>query len=309
MKNIIRLASLAVVTANVLGMNVENRLSTNPVNMRSISSSDECEEQIRQWTKKIINKQRNEEKFNVLDEQGNTILIDAVRNAPIPVIKQLLNIKDDKGKPLVDVNAKDKDGNTALLIAVKSKDNEKIELLIKYDALSKNDLNSFDKIVSNRYKMTLSSVEKQIDEIGRKINKELQELTQAMISCGESEESRSKLKEALNNWKEVNAPVMGEGLTPLMYAAMNDKRSATEVLLTFEDINVNLRWKGDNGTALAFAVSKGYSEIVNSLLDHKDIQVNLADKEGNTPLSYAIFKNRGSIVEILINRGADVKTG
>ena len=340
MKKVISLASLAVMTANVLGMNVENRLSTNPVNMRSISSSDESEYQvIRQWTEKITNKLKKKEKFNVLDEQGNTILIDAVRNAPIRVIIQLLNIKDDKGNPLVDVNAKDKDGNTALLIAakggniekmrlllskgadvgaqnndketallmaVKSGDNEKIELLIKYNALSKNDLNSFDEIISNKYKMKISLVEKQIDAIGRKVGKELHGLVQAMISCDKSEESKSKLREALNIWKEVNAPVMGEDLTPLMYAAMNDKCLATEVLLTFEDIDVNAQWMGDNGTALALAAAKGYGEIVNLLLEHKGIQINVANKDGNTPLSYAVFANKGSIVGTLIEHGADV---
>lgn len=315
---------------SVLGMNVENRLSTIPTNMKSISSSDELRDQVRQWTVKIINKQMNKENFNILDEEGSTILINAVRDAPISVIKQLLNIKDGKGNPLVDINAKDKDGNTALLIAakgenienmrlllskgadvnaqnndketalliaVKSKDDKKIELLMKYD---------FDEIVNSKYKKNLSAVEKHIDAIRRKIEKKYLRLAQAMIYCGKSEKSKMELKEALNNWKEINAPVMGQGLTPLMYAAESNKSSAAEVLLTFKDIDVNLQWKGDNGTALALAAAKGHDDIVNLLLGHEDIQINLANKDGNTPLFYAVHSEKGSVVSDLIKHGADV---
>lgn len=288
---------------------------------------------IEEKKKKCKGREQEISTFNAKDSKGQNILMYAVKNANLEIVRLLLdmnvidlNAKDNNGNTALliatqvgdiekmrlllsrgaDVVAQNNDKETALLIAVKSKDNEKIELLIKYNALSKNNLNSFDEIVINRYQMDLSLIKKQIGAIRRKVEKELQELTQTMISCGKSEKSRSKFKEALNNWKEVNAPITEEGLTPLMYAAMNDKRSITEVLLTFKDIDVNAQWKGNNGTALSLAAVKGYGEIVDLLLSHKDIQINLANKNGLTPLSYAIFRKQGSIAKKLIKHGADV---
>ena len=359
MRKIVWLANLVIVSASVQGMDNseqrERKFSENMVaiselsrKIESISASNETstwwsnglKNGSAEFFKKIEEKRtkckgREEEIsiFNSKDLKGQNILMYAVKNANLEMVRFLLdmnvidlNAKDNNGNTALliaaqvgdiekmrfllsrgaDVGAQNNDKETALLMAVKSGDNEKIELLIKYNALSKNDLNSFDEIISNKYKMKISLVEKQIDAIGRKVGKELHGLVQAMISCGKSEESKSKLREALNIWKEVNAPVMGEDLTPLMYAAMNDKRLATEVLLTFEDIDVNAQWMGDNGTALALAAAKGYGEIVNLLLEHKGIQINVANKDGNTPLSYAVFANKGSIVGTLIEHGADV---
>jgi len=294
---------------------------------------DEFLKIIKEEKKKCKNREKEINVFNSKDSNGRNILMYATENADVEIMTLLLdmnvidiNAKDINGNTALliasetgdiekmrlllsrgaDVNVRNSDKETALLIAVKSRDDEMIELLIKYNALSKNDFKSFDEIVSNRYKMNLSLVKEKINTIGKKVEKELQVLVNALNSCGKSKESKNKLREALNNWKEINAPIMKKDLTPLTYAAANDMRSATEVLLTFKDINVNAKWKGGNTTTLSVAAANGHDKIVDLLLGHRDIQINAADESGFTPLFYATNRGRLSILKKLIEHGAEV---
>ena len=55
------------------------------------------------------------------------------------------------------------------------------------------------------------------------------------------------------------------------------------------------------------AVKKGEAEKVKEFLS-KGIKTDLRDKEGFTPLHYAVIYNRKDIAEILIKHGANVNT-
>ena len=50
------------------------------------------------------------------------------------IMQQVLNIRDAKGNRRININAKDKNGDTALSIAAKAGDDEKILLLLKNGA-------------------------------------------------------------------------------------------------------------------------------------------------------------------------------
>lgn len=59
-------------------------------------------------------------------------------------------------------------------------------------------------------------------------------------------------------------------------------------------------------TALHHAISIGNLKAAIALLNHKEINPNIADREGKTPLHYAVGKNYQNLVSKLIEKGADV---
>ncbi|ORX49251.1 hypothetical protein BCR36DRAFT_232404, partial [Piromyces finnis] len=63
-----------------------------------------------------------------------TLLMYATKYANCEIIKEVLDIKNDKGDRCVEVNAQDKNGYTALTIAFQEKSLEKTLLLLKYGA-------------------------------------------------------------------------------------------------------------------------------------------------------------------------------
>ncbi|KAF8463355.1 ankyrin repeat-containing domain protein, partial [Kalaharituber pfeilii] len=77
------------------------------------------------------------------------------------------------------------------------------------------------------------------------------------------------------------------GKTPLHYAAeVHNNESTVRLLLDHSDIDINLADK-DGKTPLHCAVERRSKSTVRLLLDHSDIDINLADKDGKTPLHYA----------------------
>ena len=53
------------------------------------------------------------------------------------------------------------------------------------------------------------------------------------------------------------------------------------------------------------ASQKGYTEIVNALLEKDDVDVNKASSDGATPLFIASQKGHAKIVKALLESGAD----
>ena len=54
------------------------------------------------------------------------------------------------------------------------------------------------------------------------------------------------------------------------------------------------------------AISLGHDEVVARLLEHPEIRVNQADRDGVTPLIFAAYFRQGESTERLIQHGADV---
>jgi hypothetical protein len=75
---------------------------------------------------------------------------------------------------------------------------------------------------------------------------------------------------------------------PLMYAAKWERLEMVQVLLQHEEINVNVQdEKGD--TALMYAVKEGNLDIVQALLEHPRIDVNLQNNDGHNALIIAVL--------------------
>src|SRR5262249_13748302 len=111
----------------------------------------------------------------------------------------------------------------------------------------------------------------------------------------------SILESLINAGADVNVKNHESGQTALMMAADRGSYDMVELLLqnaiTSEDRDAQDR-KGT--TALLYAAQKGHTEIVR-LLCTKKANVNLADKEGTTPLKAA---TNSEVTRILAEHGA-----
>lgn len=70
------------------------------------------------------------------------------------------------------------------------------------------------------------------------------------------------------------------------------------MLKNYKDIDINSQLD-DGLSVLSSAIQKGNIEIVRRLLKHEDIDVNLADNYGMTPLMYAI-RGQAKLVKLLL---------
>jgi ankyrin repeat protein len=105
------------------------------------------------------------------------------------------------------------------------------------------------------------------------------------------------MKCLINAGADVNYP-NSLGDTPLFYASRENELEALKVLLEFgADCNIvnNL-----GETALICATSCGHKEIVEWLLQNKNIEINLQDKSGKTALIYGTSHYFERILELLL---------
>ncbi|NWH78377.1 RFXK protein, partial [Piaya cayana] len=115
----------------------------------------------------------------------------------------------------------------------------------------------------------------------------------------------SQLKEHLRKGENlVNKPDEG-GFTPLIWAAAFGE---------IETVRHLLEWGADPHTlakeresALSLASMGGYTDIVIMLLE-RNVDINIYDWNGGTPLLYAVRGNHVKCVEALLARGADLTT-
>ncbi|RYP68603.1 hypothetical protein DL771_006575 [Monosporascus sp. 5C6A] len=103
---------------------------------------------------------------------------------------------------------------------------------------------------------------------------------------------------------------------PLFVALANGHRDAVKALLQLEhspskdNITARLEYGRDfaaykGQTLLSWAVEKGHKEIVQLLLD-KGAEIDLKDSKSRTPLSWAAGKGHKEIVQLLLDKGAEI---
>ena len=90
----------------------------------------------------------------------------------------------------------------------------------------------------------------------------------------------------------------------LLLAAIQDKHLETVRFLLDAGASVNHCDKNGD-SPLSTAVRSGSEEIVQTLLDHKNIKVNISDRYGLTPLHVACLRKKPILAEMLLEEGAD----
>jgi ankyrin repeat protein len=98
------------------------------------------------------------------------------------------------------------------------------------------------------------------------------------------------------------------GEAPLSYAASMGKEEKLKLLLKVRDINVNLQdYRGNS--PLLLAVKKARYPVVGTrlILEHQDVDVNVKDEDGDTPLLRAVAAENVTVVRLLLgHHGVDV---
>ncbi|ELW67126.1 DNA-binding protein RFXANK [Tupaia chinensis] len=106
----------------------------------------------------------------------------------------------------------------------------------------------------------------------------------------------SQLKEHLRKGDNLINKPDERGFTPLIWASAFGE---------IETVRFLLEWERES--ALSLASMGGYTDIVGLLLD-RDVDINIYDWNGGTPLLYAVRGNHVKCVEALLARGADLTT-
>ena len=95
-----------------------------------------------------------------------------------------------------------------------------------------------------------------------------------------------------------------DGDTPLHFAVANRKEQSVRLLIDAgADINIS---DNDQWTALHRAACNGYDDILGALIDAPDVNLNVRNKDGLTPLHLAVARRKEQSVRLLIDAGADI---
>lgn len=137
-----------------------------------------------------------------------------------------------------------------------------------------------------------------------------------------------KAKELIRSFVNVNAREKVDGPTPLVYAIANNNKELVELMIkkgadpdarfTLEEeekkenghgvfLKISYGWYLEHVTPLMIAAGQANEDIVRCLLS-KSININARDASGKAALEYAIEKERVEIAELLISKGAEVKS-
>lgn len=96
-----------------------------------------------------------------------------------------------------------------------------------------------------------------------------------------------------------------KGTTPLLEAVETSYLGMIDLLLSREDIDVNLRAPGrQSRTALVLAAENGHVDVLEKLLARSDIDINKPDGAGCTALSRAVRHAHIDIVQLLLSCSA-----
>jgi uncharacterized protein len=247
---------------------------------------------------------------------GNTALVDAVKNQDAEAVRTLL-------KQHVDVNAPEADGTTALHWAAHWGDLETVDALLREGA---------NATALNRYGATPLSeavrigggplIEKLL-KAGADPNTLTTAQAETVLMKASREGNLEAVKVLLAHDADLNAKENFRGQTALMWAAAEGHAEIVS-LLAMHGAELNVRsYDRDTSlpkmaagtpaapiargglTALLFAARQGQIDSVKALLDAK-ADINALDSDGNDALTLAILNTHYDLTQLLIERGADV---
>ncbi|MFW6308879.1 MAG: ankyrin repeat domain-containing protein [bacterium] len=201
----------------------------------------------------------------------------------------------------MDVDTKNEQGETALMIAVKEDLKEVAEVLIDNGAdLSVTDENGRTALSLAVQEENFDMVEYLLDE-GAEINY-TDDDGRTPLSWARDEEMAQLL---IENGADIEEPDEG-GHTDLMKAARRGQTGTVEVLLN-EGLGVN-ETDNDGQHSLIYVASyfkEEHPEMIELLID-EGAEVNHTDDDGRTALHWAVEKGHIETIEILLENGAEI---
>jgi uncharacterized protein len=204
-------------------------------------------------------------------------LFKGINKGEIKLVEQ--SIKGGFLKKPVDINTKNEDGKTALMIAIDRRQPEIVKLLIEKGA----DLNVQDKHGNTALTFTILNIAQS-------------NMAELLIEKGADVDLQDK-----------------DGITPLMKTLIFSSDEAIKKLddLGYNRIELNPKLKANAELSaslqeLAKRVGIAESEKIARILIEKGADLNIQDNSGRTALMLAIALNKKEIAKNLIMEGADI---
>ena len=105
----------------------------------------------------------------------------------------------------------------------------------------------------------------------------------------------------------LNKKANKSGYSPLMCAIKNNKYEIIKHLLTKQQIDLSqISNRGLTALLMAIIKNEGNNTIVDALLGHNNIDVNQTSSRGDPPLLYAARRNMLDIINLLLEKGANI---
>jgi ankyrin repeat protein len=214
---------------------------------------------------------------NIRDKNGNTLLIYAIKNEFIPITKILL--RDTK----IYINAENNEGYTALTLAKKMNQSEIIELLQNPTTME----SSVGPPIFSAKEKEPPSILERLVEICRSGNEA--GLDKVLAEAGPA---------------VVNDSLDSQGRTCLMSAVEQNNAKFVGKLLSIKDINVNAR-NNKGQTALIIAIIRENIELVKAFLRIASINISIKDEKGLSAIDHARRTAHKSIISLLSDDDSD----
>ncbi|KAJ5602040.1 hypothetical protein N7510_011574 [Penicillium lagena] len=235
--------------------------------------------------------------LNAMDNNGQTALQRAARNGHEDVLRQLLNTGE------VDLNAKDEHGRTPLSWAAGNGHEDVLRQLLNTGEV---DLNAKD--AHGRTPLSWAAGNGHEDVLRQLLNTGEVDLNakdahgRTPLSWAAGNGHKDVLRQLLNTG-EVDLNAKDEhGRTPLSWAAGNGHKDVLRQLLNTGEVDLNA--KDEHGrTPLSWAAGNGHEDVLRQLLNTGEVDLNAKDEHGRTPLSWAAGNGHKDVLRQLLNTG------
>ncbi|KAJ5654846.1 hypothetical protein N7490_001849 [Penicillium lividum] len=204
----------------------------------------------------------------------------------------------------LDVNISDSNGQTALWHAVNRGHFDLVKLLLRQNDLRLNDPDRYGvtPLARAAERPALSVLELLLEQRQICINSQSTHIVPPLWAACRA--GNSPAVKALLRLKSVQANQRGPtGTTPLQVAIYSNHLSIVSLLLRQGNmVDINARGR-QQWTAIFFAASNGHVTMTETLLKYPDINVNLIDDNGRTPLWWAEHGQHSRVVNLLRKHG------
>ncbi|XP_067653188.1 serine/threonine-protein phosphatase 6 regulatory ankyrin repeat subunit A-like [Haliotis asinina] len=273
-----------ILIENIVDINAKNSDGETPVMLAANSGDREI----------FDNLVRKGADLSAIDEDGDNILHLACRGGNVKIVNYILI------QNIVDINAKNSDGETPVMLAANSGDREIFDSLVRKGA----DLSVIDEDGDNILHLACrgGNVKILLLESGADpslVNRDGDNVLHLACMRWDEEVVKQVLKlHALNiNCRGSN------GMTPLLLAAEYNTYNVFELLLqSGADLSVA---DSDGNSILHFASMGEDEEIVKHILKLHVVDINCRGSKGMTPLLLAARQSTFGVFELLLESGAD----